>query len=498
MDGKTLALLYKTVQDNNILPITTICNVRCAFCSHQQNPPEVQAIAIPHLSFDLIIDLLDYLDGGRKIIIGESTSLIMEGEPFTHPQFFETLEAIRHKFPQTPTITRAKYLDRIIELNGTPDIKIITGIRRSGKSKLMQAYIAYLKSNFENINIIFIDFMDLAYEEIKEYHALHAYVEEHYQEGKTNYLFVDEVQMCPKFELAINSLYSKGKYDIYVTGSNAFLLSADLATLFTGRYIEIHVFPFSFQEYCQYYDDISDKDKLFDEYAIKGGLAGSYAYRTEKDRTNYIKEVYETIVTRDLVQKYTLPDTLVLQRLSEFLMDNISNLTSPNKVSQLLTANETPTNHVTVGKYIKYLCNAFVFYDIKRYDIRGKKYLESSEKFYLCDSGIRYAILGSRNIDYGRVYENVVCIELLRRGYDVYVGKLYQKEIDFVAQRGSEKIYIQVSDNISGQETFERECSPLLQIRDAYPKMIIARTKHPQYSYEGIEIHDIADWLLQE
>ena len=141
-------------------------------------------------------------------------------------------------------------------------------------------------------------------------------------------------------------------------------MSADLATLFTGRYIEIHVFPFSFQEYCQYYDDISDKDKLFDEYAIKGSLAGSYAYRTEKDRTNYIKEVYETIVTRDLVQKYNLPDTLVLQRLSEFLIDNISNLTSPNTVSQLLTATETPTNHVTVGKYIKYLCNAFVFYDI--------------------------------------------------------------------------------------------------------------------------------------
>ena len=147
------------------------------------------------------------------------------------------------------TITRSKYLDRIIELNGTPDIKIITGIRRSGKSKLMQAYVEYLKLHFDNINIIFIDFMDLAYEEIKEYHALHAYVEGHYQEGKTNYLFVDEVQMCPRFELAVNSLYSKGKYDIYVTGSNAFLLSADLATLFTGRYIEIHMFPFSFQEY---------------------------------------------------------------------------------------------------------------------------------------------------------------------------------------------------------------------------------------------------------
>lgn len=394
------------------------------------------------------------------------------------------------------TIVRKNYLNRIIELKDTPDIKIITGIRRSGKSKLMQAYIEYLKTNYDNINIIFIDFMDLKFEEIKEYHALHSYVEQHYVAGKMNYLFVDEVQMCPKFELAINSLYSKGKYDIYVTGSNAFLLSADLATLFTGRYIEIHVFPFSFQEYCEYYSDVSDKDKLFDEYSFKGGLAGSYLYPNDRDRVTYIKEVYETIVTRDLVQKYALPDTTVLQRLSEFLMDNISNLTSPNKVSQLLTANNVSTTHVTVRKYIKYLCNAFVFYDIKRYDIRGKRYLESSEKFYLCDTGIRYAILGSRNMDYGRVYENMVCIELLRRGYDVYVGKLYQKEIDFVTQRGSEKIYIQVSDNISAQETFEREYSPLLQIRDAYPKMIIARTRHPKYSYEGIMIYDIAEWLL--
>ena len=396
------------------------------------------------------------------------------------------------------TIVRKNYLNRIIELKDTPDIKIITGIRRSGKSKLMQAYIEYLKTNYDNINIIFIDFMDLKFEEIKEYHALHSYVEQHYVAGKMNYLFVDEVQMCPKFELAINSLYSKGKYDIYVTGSNAFLLSADLATLFTGRYIEIHVFPFSFQEYCEYYSDVSDKDKLFDEYSFKGGLAGSYLYPNDRDRVTYIKEVYETIVTRDLVQKYALPDTTVLQRLSEFLMDNISNLTSPNKVSQLLTANNVATSHVTVRKYIKYLCNAFVFYDIKRYDIRGKKYLESSEKFYLCDTGIRYAILGSRNMDYGRVYENMVCIELLRRGYDVYVGKLYQKEIDFVAQRGSEKIYIQVSDDISAQETFEREHPPLLQIRDAYPKMIIARTRHPKYSYEGIVIYDIAEWLLEE
>jgi len=395
-------------------------------------------------------------------------------------------------------ITRTHYLNRIIDLNGTPDIKIITGIRRSGKSKLMQAYIAYLKAHVPNANIIFIDFMDLAYEELKEYHALYRFVEAHNQVGKVNYLFVDEVQLCPDFELAINSLYAKGSYDIYITGSNAFLLSADLATLFTGRYIEIHVFPFSFGEYCQYYSETQDRDRLFEDYTRKGGLSGSYAYRTEQDRINYLKEVYRTIVTRDLVQKYALPDASVLQHLSEFLMDNISNLTSPNRVSRLLTANSIPTNHVTIGKYIKYLCSAFVFYDIKRYDIRGKKYLENSEKFYLCDCGLRYAILGNRNLDYGRLYENMVCIELLRRGYEVYVGKLYQKEIDFVAQRGSEKIYIQVSDNLSGQETFEREVAPLLQIRDAYPKTIIARTRHPKYSYEGVEICDIADWLLSE
>ena len=395
-------------------------------------------------------------------------------------------------------IERKRYLERIKALKDTPDIKIITGIRRSGKSNLMQAYIDYLKKDQDEVNIIFIDYMDLEFEEIKEYHALHKYVEDRFDEKKKNYLFVDEVQLCPNFELAINSLYSKNKYDIYITGSNAFLLSADLATLFTGRYIEIHMFPFSFKEYCEYYDGESDKDKLFEEYFVKGGLAGSYAYNTVLDRTTYIKEVYETIVNRDLVQKYNLPDTQVLRQLSEFLMDNISNLTSPNRVSDILTANKVQTNHVTVGKYIKYLCNAFVFYDIKRYDIRGKKYLETSDKFYMCDTGMRYAILGSRNMDYGRIYENIVCVELLRRGYEVYVGKLYQKEIDFVALRGSEKKYIQVSDNISSQETFEREYSPLLQIKDAYPKMIIARTKHPKYTYEGIEVYDIAEWLIEE
>lgn len=392
-------------------------------------------------------------------------------------------------------IERTSYLARLIDLMGTPDIKIITGIRRSGKSKLLSAFIDYLNKTDDNANIIFIDFFNIQFENLKEYHALHDYVESQYIENKNNYVLVDEVQLCKGFEVAINSLYSSGKYDLYITGSNAFLLSADLATLFTGRYIELHVFPFSFAEFCQYYDNEKDIDKLFDDYAVKGGLSGSYLYKNERYRVRYISEVYDTIINRDLVQKYRLPDTYVLDHLAAFLMDNISNLTSPNKVANTLSSNSIETNHKTVGKYVKHLCDAFIFYDVKRYDIKGKKYLDTSDKYYLCDTGIRFAILGNRNLDYGRLYENIVCIELLRRGYELYIGKLYEKEVDFIAMRGNEKIYIQVSDDISHPETFKREYEPLLKINDAYPKMIIARTKHDTYDYQGIKIVDVARWL---
>lgn len=395
-------------------------------------------------------------------------------------------------------ISRPEYLGRLQALQDTPDIKIITGVRRSGKSMLMREYISYLQQQNSNCNIIYVDFMDLAFEDLKEYHALYTYIENAYQESRSNYVFIDEVQLCPHFELAVNSLHSKQKYDLYLTGSNAFLLSADLATLFTGRYIEIHVFPFSFAEYCSYFDARKDVDALFDDYVLAGGLAGSYAYKTNFDKSVYIREVYQTIMHRDLRQKYKPSDETLLDMVSEFLMDNISNITSSNKIAATLTSNKLAVNHVTIGKYLKYLCTAFLFYKARRYDIRGKKYLESSAKYYLVDSGMRFAVLGSRNLDYGRVYENIVYLELLRRGYDVYVGKLYNKEVDFVAKQGSELLYIQVSDDISRSETMERECDSLLKIKDAYPKIILARTKHEAYTYNGIIVYDIARWLVNK
>lgn len=392
-------------------------------------------------------------------------------------------------------IYREEYMKRLIGLKNTPDIKIITGLRRSGKSKLMEMYIAYLKEIEKDANIIYIDFYDMDFDDLKDYKKLNAYIKQNTKEGVNNYLFIDEVQLCPKFEVTINSIHNAGKHDIYVTGSNAFLLSSDLSTLFTGRFIEIKIYPFSFKEFIDYFDGSKDIEFLFDEYVVKGGLAGSYVYKNEIDRIAYLNDVYNTIINKDLVTKYNLPDTMVLDHLAEFMMDNVSNQTSPNRISGQLTSNSISTNHVTIGRYIKYLCNAFMFYDIKRYDIKGKEYLETADKYYLCDLGFRFAQLGNRNNDYGRCYENIICIELLRRGYEVYTGKLYQKKIDFVATKGGEKIYIQVSDDISGESTFKREVTPLLQIRDAYPKILIARTRHPEYQYEGIRIINIANWL---
>lgn len=393
-------------------------------------------------------------------------------------------------------IQRNQYLEKIINVMGTPDIKVITGVRRSGKSKLLEAFKAHIQKSNTNANIIHINFNLPEYDVLADYKALYDYINSKFIDGCENFVLIDEVQMCEGFEKTINGLHATEKFDIYITGSNAFLLSSDLATLFTGRTFEIKVYPFSFGEYMQYFE-LQDKYNAFDKYMIEGGMAGSYLYKDQESKYDYIADVFDTLIVRDIRKKYKIRNTQLMDRVVDFLMDNISNLSSARSITNTLTGVKEKVNHNTIGSYMQYLCNAFAFYKIRRYDIKGKKYLSSNDKYYLSDHTFRYAKLGTKNMDYGRIPENIVAIELLRRGYEVYVGVLYKKEIDFVAIKRNEKIYIQVSDNISDEKTFEREISPLLQIRDAYPKMVIARTRHNEYQYEGVRIVDISDWLLK-
>ena len=390
-------------------------------------------------------------------------------------------------------IERDYYLNALLAVKDIPDIKVITGVRRSGKSKLMDALINIISQD-ATANIVRIKLNLKKNEALLDGDNLYEYIEQQYQDEKNNYLFIDEVQMCDGFEKAINSLYEEELYDIYLTGSNAFLLSSDLATLFGGRVFEVKLYPFSFNEYLKYYPT-DNVDVAFDDYVKKGGMAGSYLYKTEEDARKYINGIYRTTIAKDIVTKFRIENEDLLIMIGNFLMDNVGNQTSIRNVAAKLTSGTYKTNDKTVGAYIDYLCRSFLFYSIQRYDIKGKKYLESDKKYYLSDLGFRFSELGTKDADYGHLYENIVALELLRRGYEVYVGKLYEKEVDFVAIKEGKKIYIQVSDDISRKETYKRELAPLLSIKDAYPKMIIARTKHDETQHEGIRIIDIARWL---
>lgn len=391
---------------------------------------------------------------------------------------------------------RRKYLDDIIRTIGTEDIKVITGVRRSGKSFLLDDFKKYVMENVKEANIISFDLSSLKYEELREYHALNDYVEKHYVNNKRNFLFIDEVQMCKGFELALNSLHASRKYDIYITGSNAFLAGSDLATLFVGRTYTIEVYPFSFAEFMRYFN-YQDRYEAFDKYVREGGMSGSYEYRTLEDKYGYLRETYDTLIVRDIEEKHGVKNVAVMDRLSDFLMDNASKPTSTRNITNTLISNKIEASNKTIAEYVKYLCEAYAFYKVRRYDIKGKRYLTSTDKYYLSDHAFRYAKLGTKVANFGDTYENIVAIELMRRGYEVYVGAMRNSEIDFVAIKDGEKLYIQVSYLIIERETMEREVAPLINIPGGYQKLLIAGTRQSEMQYEGIRIVDIADWLLE-
>ena len=394
-------------------------------------------------------------------------------------------------------IDRDMYLNTMIRVINTPDIKVITGVRRSGKSKLLELFKKYIEKNIDNSNIIHINYNLKKFDNLLIGDKLYNYIDDNFDENKENYVLIDEIQKCNGFEDVINSIHAEEKYHIYITGSNAFLLSSDLATLFTGRTFEIKIYPFSFEEYMKYFN-YDNQYLAFNTFMQDGGMSGSYLYKELVDKNNYLSDIYNTLILRDIVQKYNIKNEDLLKKLSDYLLDNVSNLTSSTKIENLLKSSNQTADHKTIAKYIEYLCNAYAFYKVRRYDIKGKRYLNTQDKYYLVDTSFRRAILGRKNEDYGRILENIVAIELLRRGYEIYVGTLYEKEVDFVAMKNDEQIYIQVTDNLESEKVLNREITPLLNIRDGYKKIIIAKLNHEGYIKEGIEIIDIADWLLNK
>lgn len=390
-------------------------------------------------------------------------------------------------------IERTHYLNRLFAVRDIPDIKVITGVRRSGKSKLMDAFIDLISAEGD-LNIIRIKLNLKKDEAFLNADAMYRHVEDSHKPSMRNYLFIDEVQLCEGFERVVNSLYEEEKFDIYLTGSNAFLLSSDLATLFGGRVCEISLYPFSFGEYLAYYPS-TNLQASFDSYVAEGGMSGAYLYRTPEDARRYVNGIYRATIAKDIVTKFHIENEDLLIMLGNYLMDTVGERTSVRNIANKLTSSFYKTNDKTIGSYLSYLCKSFLFYPVQRYDIKGKRYLETERKYYLADLSFRFSEIGTKRADWGHLYENIVAIELMRRGYEVYVGQIGNKEVDFVAVRNGAKTYIQVADDISRQETFEREVAPLLAIRDAFPKMIIARTRHTESQHEGVRIVDIAQWL---
>ena len=390
-------------------------------------------------------------------------------------------------------LIKRDYLNKLIETMDVPDIKVITGIRRAGKSKLLDLFEEYLKRDKVN-NIVRILFTRKEFELLLDKNKLYEYVQNKYDEKKNNFLLIDEVQLCDGFETIINSLHDEERFNIYLTGSNAFLLSSDLATLFGGRVFEINVLPFSFKEYNTYFEtDVNS----FDEYFSQGGMSGSYLYKSREDGLKYVDGVLKSTIIKDIIKKYKIENEELIKMVARYLMDTVGNKTSFRNIANALTNNFVKTNDKTVASYVDYLCKSYLFYPVSRFDIRGGGYLQTEKKYYLSDLSFRFAELGNKKIDRGFLYENLVALELIRRGYEVYVGVLYNKEVDFVAIKNNKRIYIQVADDILKPETFDREVQSLLSIRDSYPKMLIARTKNTEEDYKGIRIIDIAEWLLQ-
>lgn len=397
-------------------------------------------------------------------------------------------------------VIREKYLKRMIDAKDTEFIKVITGVRRSGKSTLLLMFKDYLvHHHVKEENIIYINFESAMYDDIKNYKDLYQYIQKRIKNSKV-YLLLDEVQNVEAWEKAINSFKVDFDIDIYITGSNAYLLSSELSTLLSGRYIEIKVYPLSFKEYLVFnqYDNQNIEDKFY-EYLRYGGLPAITLIKNNDELVlSYLNDIYNTIVKKDIIDRNNIKDSALLENIIKYLVTNIGSPISANKISDYLNSNKIveKSNHQTIDNYLNMLEKSFIMYKADRTDIRSKSLLKTLGKYYISDTGIRNIILGFRNIDEGHLLENVVYLELLRRGYRVNIGKTNDYEVDFVAENPNDIKYFQVTKTLLSDEVKEREIRSLESINDNYEKIILTMDKPISRDYNGIKVMNIIEWLL--
>ena len=396
-------------------------------------------------------------------------------------------------------IMRREYLDTLIHFREKNLIKVVTGIRRCGKSTLFEIYQNYLKEEgVAEEQIIFINLEDGDYHAVRSYQALYDLVNQSLQPEKMNYVFLDEVQQVEQFQKAVDSLYIKKNVDLYITGSNAYLLSGELATLLAGRYIEIKMLPLSFSEYLSCFDSNVDISRKYMDYLTNSSFPGTLELMRKQDIRMYLEGIYTSIVLKDIVSRKRIADVSMLESVIRYMFDNIGNLCSSTKIANTMTSAGRKISVRTVESYLEALTDSFILYRAERYDVKGKQYLSVGAKYYLADIGLRYYLLGSRQVDFGHILENIVYLELLRRGYEVHVGKMGTAEVDFVAFNEEGVEYYQVALSVLDENTLKRELAPLDAISDHNPKYLLTMDMLPVTSHNGIRQMNVLDWLIKK
>lgn len=396
-------------------------------------------------------------------------------------------------------IERPDYLEQLIRFREKDIIKVVTGIRRCGKSTLFDLYCDYLKK--EGIleeQIIRLNLEDPDYHDIQDYMQLYQYIKEQLKPDTMNYIFIDEVQAVPQFQKAVDGLFIKKNCDVYITGSNACLLSGELATLLSGRYIEIKMLPLSFKEYVSALGETTDLMIKYQNYIQNGSFPYILQLKDKRDISAYMEGIYTSIVLKDIVARYHISDAGMLDSVIRFMFDNVGNLCSATKIANTMTSAGRKISVKTVETYLKGLVDSFILYKVGRYDVKGKQYLATGSKYYLCDIGLRYYLLGTKRADMGHILENVVYLELLRRGYEVHIGKVDTSEVDFIAFGDEGEEYYQVARTVAEEKTLERELASLDAIKDHNPKYLLTMDYMPLTSHNGIKQINVLEWLLGE